>query len=274
MIALLHATALLFYVAAAALLGAVFVRRRAGSRAAVTSIAAITAGAVAHASALILFAQRYGELPLVGLAPSLSTLGLITIVFLLISTMLSDSRAVSLIIVPIVACFVLGALIIGIAPGGKAMAFRGPWFALHVLFAVAAYAGLTVSAAAGLLYLLQFRELKGKRLGRVFRFFPPLPTLDTVGKAGLVVGFPSLTVALLVGWGWSLRFRQALSLEEAQVIWGVITWVVFAIMIGVRAPGLSGRERRGALVSVIGFVFVVLTYVVLRVSPAARAGFL
>jgi ABC-type transport system involved in cytochrome c biogenesis permease subunit len=274
MIALLHATALLFYIGAAVLLGAAFAGRREGPSAGISAVAAICTGAAVHALALIVYTRQYGELPLVGLAPSLSTLGLITVVFVVIGTMLSDSRSVSLIIIPIVACFVLAALLLGVKPTGQPMAFRGPWFALHVLFAFGGYAGLTVSAAAGLLYLLQFRELKGKRLGRVFRFFPPLPTLDAVGKAGLLVGFPSLTVALLVGWGWSMRFRQALSMEEAQVIWGAITWVMFAIMIGVRAPGLAGRERRGALVSVIGFVLVLLTYVVLRVSPAARDGFL
>ena len=271
MIALLHASALLCYVAAAAMLGAAFAGRRDGPRVCVMLVAT---GAVLHAVALGMYTRRFGELPLVGLAPSLSTLALITAIFLLISTLLSDSRSVSLIVAPIVAVFVAVALSLGVHPSGQPMSFQGPWFALHVLFALAGYAGLTVSAAAGGLYLLQFRELKGKHLGRVFRFFPPLPTLDTIGKAGLLVGFPSLSVALLVAWGWSVRFDHALTLEEAQVIWGVVTWVVFALMIVARAPGLAGRERRGALVSVIGFIFVLVTYVLLRVSPAARGGFL
>ena len=58
------------------------------------------------------------------------------------------------------------------------------------------------------------------------------------------------------------------------MIWGAITWMVFAFMIAVRAPWLAGRERRGALVSVIGFIVVLLAYVVLRVSPATTGGFL
>jgi ABC-type uncharacterized transport system permease subunit len=177
-------------------------------------------------------------------------------------------------VLPIAALLLAVAILLGIRPTGQPLAFRGPWFALHVLFAFAAYACLTVAAAAGLLYLLQFRELKDKRLGRVFRFLPSLPTLDVVGKGGLLIGFPSLTVALLLGWGWSLRFRQTLGAEEAQVIWGILTWLVFAVMLGVRMPGRTGRERRGALAGVIGFVVVVITYLALRFSPAARGGFL
>jgi HemX protein len=271
MIGLFHTLAFLFYVAAACLLGAAFAGKVQSARAGIPLAAA---GAVLHAAGLFAFIHAFGELPLVGLAPSLSTLGFVIAVFVLLSSALSDWRSIALLVLPLVAVFTLVALLLGIRPGGEIMAFRGPWFALHVIFAFAAYAGLTVSSAAGLLYLLQFRELKGKRLGRVFRFFPPLPTLDRIGKAGLLIAFPALTVALVVGWGWSKQFGHALSAEEAQVIWGIVTWIVFALMIAARAPGLAGRERRGALVSVVGFIVVILTYFILRVSPAAHGGFL
>lgn len=271
MIGLFHTTALLCYSVAAAFLGAAFAGRKNGVRA---GLAIATAGGLLHLCGLVAYANVFGEAPLVGLAPSLSTLGFIIVVFLLLSALLSDSRPLLLIVLPLVALVVLAAVLLGLHPTGQPLAFRGPWFALHVLFAFAGFAGLTVSAAAGVLYLLQFRELKGKHLGRVFRFFPPLPTLDAVGKAGVFVGFPSLTIALILGWGWSMRFRHALSMEEAQVIWGVVTWIVFACMTAIRAPWLAARERRGALFSVVGFIIVVLAYVVLRVSPAARGGFL
>jgi ABC-type transport system involved in cytochrome c biogenesis permease subunit len=274
MIGLLHATALLCYGTAAAMMGMAFRSsggRDAGARA---GIGVAIAGVIAHAGGLVAYARFFGELPLVGLAPSLSTLGFIIVVFLLLSAVPADARSLLLIVLPIVACVVLIGLILGLHPTDQTTKFGGAWFVLHVLFAFGGFAGLTVSAAAGLLYLLQFRALKAKHLGRIFRFFPALPTLDRMGKAGLLIGFPSLTVGLLVGWGWSMRFQQALSIEEAQVIWGVVTWIVFALIAGVRVPGRAARERRGALASVIGFVVVVLAYVLLRVSPAARGGFL
>jgi ABC-type transport system involved in cytochrome c biogenesis permease subunit len=271
MIGLFHTAALLCYVASAALLAAAFAGRSVAARAALPVAAA---GAVLHACALVSFTRTFGELPLVGLAPSLSSIAFVIVAFVLLSAVLSNARPLAMIVLPVVSLLVAGSLLLGLQPTGQPMAFRGTWFALHVIFAFAAYAGLTVSAAAGVLYLLQFRELKGKHLGRIFRFFPPLPTLDRIGKAGLLVAFPALTIALLVGWGWSLRFGNAVNAENAQVIWGVLTWMVFGLIVVLRAPRTPGRERRGALASVVGFVVVVLAYVVLRFSPAARGGFL
>ncbi|MEO5511614.1 MAG: cytochrome c biogenesis protein CcsA, partial [Longimicrobiales bacterium] len=190
------------------------------------------------------------------------------------SAALYDLSSIAIILLPIVVLLLAGSLLSGLHPSGEPMSFRGPWFTLHVLLAFAAYAGLTLSAAAGLLYLLQFRELKEKHLGRIFRFLPALPTLDAIGRTGLFVAFPCLTLALVLGWSWSLRFGQGLSTEEAQVIWGVITWIVFALIVAIRTTSVPSRERRAASASVIGFVIVILAYLVLRISPVAHGGFL
>ncbi len=271
MIALFHTCAMLCYWAASVVLAAAFAGRTSLLRAGIPIVAI---GAVLHAAGLIAYTHAFGEMPLVGLAPSLSTISFIITVFVLLSAVAQDARSIALLVLPVVAVLLTIAFLLAVVPTGQPMAFRGPWFALHVLFAFAAYGGLTVSAAAGVLYLLQFRELKGKHLGRVFRFLPPLPTLDRIGRAGLLVGFPSLTVAVIVGWGWTVLFGQTAPSEGAQVIWAVVTWSVFALMVAARAMSPSGRERRAALVSVMGFVIVVVAYIVLRMSPAAQGGFL
>ena len=271
MIALFHYAALLCYTAATVVLAAAFAGKTTGPRAG-TVLAA--AGVLFHVAALTAYHRTYGVLPLTGLAPSLSALALIIAVFLLLFELLGDLRSIAILVLPIVAGLLLTALVIGPAPAGQPLAFQGAWFAIHVVFAFMAYAGLTLSSAAGLLYLLQFRDLKDKRLGRIFRFFPPLPTLDRAGRAGIVIGFPALTVALVVGWSWTLQFRAAMTTEQAQIIWGMFSWVVFLVIAGVRSFHGGGRERRSALASVIGFALVVIAYVLLRVSPAAKDGFL
>ncbi len=48
-----------------------------------------------------------------------------------------------------------------------------------------------------------------------------------------------------------------------KVLWGVMTWLVFVAALSSRLMG-SRRDRRGALVAVVGFVFVIVAYVVLR----------
>lgn len=262
MVTILFAIALLLYLGASGTLAASF----AGGRVAVprTGAALIAGGMAVHAAALITFTAEYAELPLVGLAPSLSTLAFLITLFLFATTFARESRPVGIVLLPLVSILLAIALIIGITPAGPPPAFRGVWFSFHVLLAFIGYAGLAVAFAAGLLYLLQFRELKGKRLGRVFRFFPSLPTLDTLGRRGVAIGFPALSGALLLGWAWTVRFRNTFAVDNPEVIWGVLTWLTFAVLVAVRYSKAPNTERRAAFASVIGFIVVVVSYLVLR----------
>jgi HemX protein len=272
MVTALFATALVLYLGASGSLAASF----AGGRVAASRTGVLlTVGALMlHGLGLIVFTAAHAELPLVGLAPSLTTLAFLIALFLLASSVPSESRPIGLVLVPLVAVLLGIALVLGIAPAGEALAFSGLWFSFHVLLAFIGYAGLAVTFAAGLLYLLQFRELKGKRLGRVFRFFPSLPVLDSLGRRGLAVGFPALSLALLLGWAWTVRFHRTFAPSDPQVIWGVLTWFVFAVVSGVRLRRSPGTERRAAFASVVGFIVVVAAYLVLRVFLAGGRVFL
>ena len=265
MIALLHLVALGLYSAAAAMLGVSLAR---GSRR-LPRTATIVVGiaAAVHVWALVEYTSVWRELPLVGLGPCLSSIALLISLGSLLATAFWNVGAVGLVLVPVAALLIGVATAVGIEPAGEAVAFRGPWFVLHVVFAFIGYAGLTLAFAGGLMYLLQFRELKSKHFGAIFRFFPPLDTLDRLSQRGLLVGFPFLTMALILGWAWTERFG-AEAARNSEVIWGVLTWVVFVLALGARRGG--GRQgHRGALASVVGFAVVVLAYVVLRAGGGA-----
>lgn len=268
----LHVLALAFYALAAALLGVSLARSARRLPAAAT--ACLAGGVVAHAAALASFAAAYGELPLVGLGPSLSVLAILVALGSLLLATLGRTGPLGLVLVPVAAALAGVAEVAGMRPAAQEMAFRGPWFVLHVVLAMLGYAGLTVAFAAGLMYLLQFRELKGKRFGAVFRFFPPLDTLDRIGRRALMVGLPALTFALLLGWAWSVRFGFDMQAGNPKIVWGVITWIVFVAALIARAGEGTARARRGALVSVVGFAVVVAAYVLLRAAESAGAGFL
>jgi HemX protein len=272
MVTLFFAAALLLYVAASGTLAASF----AGGRGAAPHTGTVMAagGVLLHGIGLAVFTARYAELPVAGLAPSLCTLAFLIALFLVAATVTRESRTVGLVLVPFVAALLAIALVLGITPAGQPLTRGGTWLWLHVVLAFLGCAGLTISCAAGLLYLLQFRELKGKRLGRVFRFFPSLPTLDRLGRRGLAIGFPALTLALIIASTWTVRSRLTFSAAQTEVIWGVLTWLTFAVVLLARGRGGTDSERRGARASVIGFVVVVVAYVVLRFSMAVGGVFL
>lgn len=267
----LHGGAVLLYAAAAVLLGIALAqssRRLPGYATWLTAVAALL-----HAAALFIYWSQWGQLPLSGLGPVLSCLALLIAFGALGLASLGRARPVGLVLTPVVAVMVAVSLAAGLEPSGTAVNVRDAGFVLHVMFAFLGYVGLTVAFAAGLMYLLQFRELKGKHFGAVFRFFPPLRTLDRIGGMALAAGFPALTLALVVGWVWSLSALGAPATRNPDMIWGVLTWIIFAVALGVRAG--SGRAAyRGALASVIGFTVVVLAYLVLRFQLSEGGVFL
>lgn len=266
-----HLVALLLYGAAAVLMAVSFARNDRRLPAIASGVLAL--GLVLHAWALSHFAAEWGELPLVGLGPSLSTLAFLVATGTLIASTLGHARTVGLVLIPVVVLLVGVAVGVGIAPTGEAGAFQSVWLVLHVVFAFAGYAGLTVAFAAGLMYLLQFRELKSKHFGAIFRFFPPLETLDRLGRLGLIVGFPFLTMALLVAWAWTTRFQQVAAPGIDKLAWVIVSWFVFAVALAARLGG--GRpSHRGALATVVGFVVVVVVYLVLRVQSTHGGAFL
>ena len=271
MIEWLHVAALLLYAAGAVHMGISFARGGRGLPP--LAATAVSVGLVVHAVALAVFTTEWGELPLVGLGPSLSTLAFLIGLGTLVASLPGRAGTVSLLVIPVVVVVGVVATAVGVVPQGEPTRFRGLWFVLHVLFAFLGYAGLTVAAAAGLMYLLQFRELKSKHFGAIFRFFPPLETLDRLGRRGILFGFPFLTLAVLVGWAWTARFQAVASPGNPKLAWVVVSWVVFLAAIGARLGG--GRpSRRAALTSVIGFVVVVIVYLVLRVGAAHDGSFL
>jgi ABC-type uncharacterized transport system permease subunit len=273
MVAWLHLAALVLYGSAAALMGYSFVRGTADRRLPVAASGGLAVALAAHTAALAVYTAYWRELPLLGLGPSLSTLAYLLGLGTLVASSLGHARAVGLVLFPVVTVLVAVAGAVGVHPSGEVLAFQDVWFTLHVVLAFDGYVGLTLAFGAGLMYLLQFRELKSKRFGAIFRFFPPLDTLDRLGRLGILVGFPFLTVAMLVGWAWMARFDGALRTADSKLAWVIVSWVVFLAAIVARLGG-GRRARRGALASVIGFVLVVVIYVVMRVQTVHAGAFL
>lgn len=271
MTSLLHGGALALYVAAGLVLGFSFMRDRRDLPPRALWVTA--AGAAVHVAALAAYGVQWQQLPLAGIGPVLSSLGLLIAIGSVAIAKTGRAGPTGLVLVPCAALLTGAALAFGVKPLAQAADFAGVWFALHVVLAAIGYVGLTIAFAAGSMYLLQFRELKNKHFGAVFRFFPPLDTLDRLGGRALTAGFVALTLALLVGWGWTARSAHSMGPGNPQVIWGVVTWLVFAAALLSRTRG-SHRGYRGALSSVLGFVVVVIAFLVLRLQLGGGGAFL
>lgn len=233
----------------------------------------LSLGVLVHALALVLFTFQTSSLPLVGLGPASSTLAFVLAVTALATSLRDDFEAAQLFLLPLAAVLLAEAVAVGIEASVRQTAFRGVWFVAHVGTAFVGYGGLCLASAAAAMYVLQFRSLKEKRFGSVFRYFPSLEALDRLNRLGLAVGFPSLTVGLVTGWSWTLTYGRGLALDDPQVLLGMVSWVVYLAPIGARLSDRWG-ERRVARATVLAFLVTAAVFVSLRIVAGDSGSFL
>ncbi len=258
-----HLIALGLYAVATALVVAPFAGLRAAPR--VLALGVPLLGIAAHLTGV---AQLT---PFVGVAPTLSMLALFLVLLQVVSEGAFRASAVGVFTGPVATGLIGLALLIGLTPESGPPSERSPWSILHITVSVLGLAMLALAFIAAALYLLQFRELKAKRFGQVFRLFPPLERLDQLNHLSLVLGFPTVTLGVLLGFG--VRYAGGASVDAAQVVWGMLTWLVLGWAVGVRVIR-HWAGRRAAFASIASFAAVLLVYLALKLTAPGTQRFL
>src|SRR6185503_16713583 len=171
--------------------------------------------------ALLAYARAFGSLPLAGFAPALSSLAFLLGLLTLAVEWVTRESAIALVVVVMVV-----ALASGFGPAPSAPVRDGSWFVLHVAASLLGLALMAVAFAAAALYLLQHRELKQRRFGAAFQFLPPLEQLDRLNHLALVIGFPVLTVGVILAARYVGDFSDAAGDKAAHLGWGLLSWLV------------------------------------------------
>ncbi|HEX6535087.1 MAG TPA: cytochrome c biogenesis protein CcsA [Gemmatimonadaceae bacterium] len=268
MIAIAHFLAITCYLAAAGLAAVPFARPiRAPVRGVVLLLAA---GVCAHLVALGAFARVHGQPPLTGLGPALSFAALLLALTLTIVEVLAREVSLTLFAAPLAAVVTVFANVAGMVPGHEPEGVRGVWLTSHIALSFLGIASFATAAAAGMMYLLERRELKSRRFGAIFRFFPPLETLDRVNHVAAVSGWLALTVGTGLATTYSVVYHAG---DAYKVIWGLAAWLaVTALTAGRTVAGW--RARRAAVMTNVLFTGVVVLYLAFRVFGTRSGQFL
>jgi len=137
---------------------------------------------------------------------------------------------------------------------------RGTLFALHVTFAILAYAAFTFSFVLSLLYLIQNRQIRRRQTGVLFARLPALEVIGQMNRTSVTVGLTVLMLALLLGGVWALRFWG--DLTDPKIVWAVITLFVYTFLLWMDRRGWEGP--RVALLSILGFGVVLFSYTIVN----------
>ena len=142
---------------------------------------------------------------------------------------------------------------------------RYPTLTLHIVSAVLGVALFGIAFGAALMYLLQEREVKGKKFGALFLRLPSLDVLDRMVQRLVRAGFVVYTVALVAGTLTATAvWKSAWSWDPQQIV-SLLVWILYGIMVQLRHSGWHGR--RYALLTLAGFALVLGSMVTLKVVP-------
>jgi cytochrome c-type biogenesis protein CcsB len=134
------------------------------------------------------------------------------------------------------------------------------WLPLHVLFAFLGDALLGVAACFAVMYLIQERQLKRKRIGALYYRLPPLDVLDRLIYRCISIGFPFLTLGILTGSIW-LKTTQGgyIDWQDGRQTATLLTWFLYAALLHGRL--IAGwRGRRVAWLNILGFLVILVTF--------------
>jgi len=132
-------------------------------------------------------------------------------------------------------------------------------FPVHIAFAFLGNAAFALSFGAGVMYLIQDRMLKSKRFTGIYQLLPSLDTLDKVNYTCLSVGFPLMTLGIISGAVWANVAWGTYWHWDPKETWALITWFLYAGLLHGRLT-VGWRGRKAAIFAIIGFLFLLFTY--------------
>ncbi|MBI4391249.1 MAG: cytochrome c biogenesis protein CcsA [candidate division NC10 bacterium] len=224
------------------------------------------AGVLLHTLTVILQTVELGRPPLGNLGEALSFSALALALLSLATEFRFGNRLVGAFLLPLVAVFTGAAALL---PREVARAAAGnAWIWIHVTLVMLGSAAFAFIFGVGLMYLLQERQLKAKApVSLAFRL-PPLEVLDRLAYEALWLGFPLLTVGILLGSLQAQHLWGTYWVWGTKETWSLLTWLIYGLLLLARLNA-GMRGRKAAILSIVGFAAVLLTFlgVSLMASP-------
>lgn len=220
---------------------------------------ALVAAAGVHSAAIVFRWTESGHAPVSNLFEGLSLYTWLMVVFYLAMERVYKQRILGAFVTPLAFIAILVASILPKEIKPLVPALQYHLFAVHASIALLSYAAFTLAFCASIIYLLQARALKNKKQNALLFRLPPLQTMERLSYIMVGIGFPLITVAIVMGafvakaaWGsyWSW---------EQKEIWALVTWLVFGAALNFRVIG-NWRGRKSAWLIVFGFVSILITF--------------
>ena len=223
---------------------------------------AIASGFLLQAAFLYARGQRIGRCPLTSLFEAVIFLAWALVLFYLLIGPAYRLSLLGAFTSPLVFLFQVVALLALPDTPSRIERLPNPWMELHAAVSLIAYGAFTLAGVAGVMYLIQERQLKTHHLRSIFYRLPPIHDLAVANGRLILTGFGLLTLGIVAG-----LMIGSLQAHALKIAWSLGVWLLYGSIFTLnRAHRLS--PRRVAWLSVAAFSAVLLTLSGITFLPA------
>lgn len=222
------------------------------------SIIGITGvGFIAHTGALASLLLMTGAFPTLNFHKALSFFSWSLVLVFLFVTWRNRLYVLGAFFLPLAFLSLVSSAILPVETPALHPVFQAVW--IHVALSILGTVGFAVAFVSGIMYLMQERLLKSKQFNALYFKLPSLDFLDNLNQRSILLGFPFLTLGILMGaisaqltWGSYLNWN-------AEQTWALVTWA-FYLMVLMGRITVGWRAKKAAYLTIVGFAGVLLTF--------------
>jgi len=217
-------------------------------------------GFLLHLAYFLLRWTESGRIPVTSFFEAANFLGMGIVLVFLVMEFRYKIPALGSFMLPLVIVLMAPALILSGDIKELNPVLKSGWLGVHTSFAVLGDSAFAFAFIVSIMYLIQERQLKTKHLGAIFHRLPSLDIMDTLGYKALTFGWPLFTIGMLTGSIWANSAWGSYWSWDPKETWSLITWVIYLALLHLRTIGWRGRKM--AVLSILGFVFVLVSFFV------------
>ncbi len=223
------------------------------------ALGAISLGAVFHLVALVEDGLTTRHFPVTTLQEATSLAAFLLASSFLLVYWRYRFRSISVFVFPLIFVLTFAAAV----DRGETLAgnplLQTTWLYIHVSLIVLGYTALFLTFVAGVMYLIQERELKSKKPRAFYHRLPPLETIDDLAYKSLSIGFPFITLGIISGGLWASSVWGPAWPLDPKIALSFMTWLIYLSLLFARWS-VGWRGRKAAYFAIVGFLAMLVTW--------------
>ncbi len=219
----------------------------------------VAAGFILHAVSIISRYAAAGHIPITTPHEATSFFSWCSVLIFLILELRYRIGLLGSFIMPVIFVLMLSSSMLPREIKALSPVLQSYWLGIHTVLAFLGNAAFAMAFGIGIMYLVQERYVKSKHPGGLFQRLPSLQSLDEINYRLITIGFPLLTLAIITGAIWADKAWGGYLRGDPREVWSIVTWLIYAIILHARL--IAGwRGKRAAILSVIGFLVIIISF--------------